>query len=185
MSIIRKIQLAIELDNLIKSGQHVLVGVSGGADSVALLNVLHFLSSKIGFKISVAHLHHGTRGAESDGDLQFVQEISRRLEIPFYGREIDVPKNARLSRRSLEMEARFARHAFFEDLGKAHNFDAIVLAHTADDQAENFLLKLTRGAGLRGLAGMSSSKKIDGLLIIRPMLSITRAEIEQFLRQII
>ncbi len=166
---------------MIEKGQHVLVGVSGGADSVALFYALHFLSKQIGFQFSVAHLHHGTRGAESDGDMQFVRELAQCLGVPCYSRIVDVPKRAKRTRRSLEMEARFARHSFFFDLVQRNRFNSVVLAHTADDQAETFLLKLGRGAGLRGLAGMSSVKKINGCLMVRPMLKITRPEIEDFL----
>ncbi|MFC1467609.1 tRNA lysidine(34) synthetase TilS [Verrucomicrobiota bacterium] len=181
MSIIATIRDAIETHALIEKGQRVIVGVSGGADSVALLYVLHFLSSRLGFEMAAAHLHHGTRAEASDADMRFVQELCWRLGIHCFTREVDVPKRAKRSRRSLEMEARAARHGFFADMMQRTHADAVVLAHTADDQAETFLLKLARGAGLRGLSGMNWDQALRGFRTVRPMLGVTRAEIEEFL----
>lgn len=183
MNILSVIRTAIETHALIEKGQRVLVGVSGGADSVALLYALHFLSARLEFELVVAHLHHGTRGAASDADMRFVQSLCWRLGVPCFTREVDVPEYARQSGRSLEMEAREVRHSFFADTLKVQCADAVVLAHTADDQAETFLLKLARGAGLRGLAGMSAVQRIRGMRVVRPMLDVPRAEIEAFLNR--
>lgn len=181
MSLVAEVRNAIEMHALIEKGQRVLVGVSGGADSVALLYILHFLSQRLGFDLVVAHLHHGTRGDASDGDLRFVRELCWRLGVPCVGREVNVPALAKKSGRSLEMEAREVRHEFFAESCTARGADSVALAHTADDQAETFMLKLARGAGLRGLAGMNWNQPMHGMRVIRPMLNVSRAQIEQFL----
>jgi tRNA(Ile)-lysidine synthase len=181
MSLISKIKSEIETHRLITAGQRIVIGVSGGADSVALLYALHYLSQPLHFEISVAHLHHGTRAEASDGDRQFVQELCWSLNLPCITQKIDVPALARQNSRSLEMEARIARHALFGEALQRTHAAAVALAHTADDQAETFLLKLGRGAGLRGLGGMSREQELDGIRVIRPMLDVARTEIESFL----
>jgi tRNA(Ile)-lysidine synthase len=159
----------------------VILGVSGGADSVGLLYILHFLSGQLGFQLAAAHLHHGTRAEASDADRAFVQQLCWSLGIPCFTREVDVPARAVMSRQSIEMEARTARHEFFSELVQSTQADAVVLAHTAGDQAETFLLKLARGAGLRGLSGMNWSQELEGFRVVRPMLGVNRSEIEGFL----
>jgi len=165
------IRKAIECHGLIPKGANVVAGVSGGADSVALLRALHQLN----VPVTVAHLNHQLRGAESDRDERFVRELAEELELPIVVESADIRKPGL----SLEMAARQARHDFFAEFENS----VIALAHHADDQVETFILKLARGAGSEGLGGMSFSQPIGPLRIIRPMLGIPRSEIIQWLKE--
>ena len=165
----------IENHNLIPDGVQVAAGVSGGADSVALLRALH----QLGIPCTVAHLNHRLRGDASDGDEQFVRELAEELGLPIVVKSVDVKQLAERFALSIEMAARQARHRFFAEFGEA----VIALAHHADDQVETFLLKLARGAGSGGLGGMPPVQEIGPLRLIRPMLSIRRAAIVQWLQE--
>jgi tRNA(Ile)-lysidine synthase len=161
----------------------LLVAVSGGADSTALLIGLHNLAGELGLRLHAAHLHHGLRGAEADADLGFVRALCRRLGVPLTAARWDT--RARLRRRGLAGQAglRTLRREFL--LAAAHRAGAraIVTAHTADDQLETLLMRLARGTGLRGLPGMRPAFAAgDGpggrMLWLKPLLEATRAEIE-------
>ena len=166
---------------MVSRGDLILVAVSGGADSVALLHVLQRLRP-LGLRLAVAHLHHGIRGATADADAAFVRRLARRLDVPFIEERRDVPRQARMAGISLEMAARAARYAFFARTAHQVGAAAVAVAHTADDQAETILLRLARGAGPQGLGGMEPVSRRDGLKIIRPLLTIHRAEIVAFLK---
>jgi len=165
----------LELHGLIPDAANMVVGVSGGADSVALLRALH----QLGIPVTVAHLNHQLRGAESDADEQFVRELAEELSLPLTVKRAAVSELAENSGLSIEMAARQARHEFFSEFEGA----VIALAHHADDQVETFILKLARGAGPDGLGGMTHFQKLGSLKIIRPMLDIPRAEIIQWLEE--
>lgn len=167
------IRNAIERHGLIPPGTEVVVGVSGGADSVALLRAFQCLE----IPCTVAHLNHRLRGAASDADEQFVRALAEELGLPMAGKAVDVQALAAAEGISIEMAARQARQAFFAEFEGA----AVALAHHADDQAETFFLKLARGAGTEGLGGMDFSQQIGTLRLIRPMLDIPEAEIIQWL----
>ncbi len=153
----------------------MVVGVSGGADSVALLRTL----DQLNIPVTVAHLNHQLRGAEADADEQFVRELATELGFPVVIKSVDVKQLAESSGLSIEMAARHARHDFFAEFENA----VIVLAHHADDQAETFILKLARGAGTEGLGGMPFSQKIGKIRLIRPMLDLPRAAILHWLEE--
>ncbi len=174
MKLVETIRKTIEHHGLIPDGAKVVVGVSGGADSVALLRALH----QLGITATVAHLNHQLRGAESDADEQFVRELADELRLPMVGTSVDVRKLAKAEGLSIEMAARQARHGFFATFKNS----VIALAHHADDQAETFILKLARGAGPDGLGGMPFFQEIGQIRLIRPMLDIPRREILQWLR---
>jgi len=148
----------------------LLVGVSGGADSVALLHALLAL----GYRPHVCHLNHCWRGAASDADAAFVRQLARQLGLP-------VTIQARKVAHS-EDAARRARQIFFERVAKKTGSSTLVLAHTADDQAETFLLRLLRGAGPAGLGGMWADRRIGQLRVVRPLLEVTRSEIIKYLK---
>ena len=163
--------------------RRLVVGVSGGADSTALLHCLSSLRDVLGVELAAVHINHKARGAESDGDAAFVRKLCRELRVKCSIRSIDVAARARKRKISFEMAAREARYeSFVSEARKAGPGTAVVTAHTRDDQAETVLLKLARGAGIRGLAGIPPRGEVDGVTVMRPMLDISREEIISFLR---
>jgi tRNA(Ile)-lysidine synthase len=161
---------------------HVLVGVSGGADSVALAHALHYLQSRHPFSLTIAHLHHGIRGAAADEDRDFVRLLAWKLGAPCIDDEADVPAQARRRRISLEMAGREARREFFLRAAAEAGADRLATAHTADDEVETFFLRLLRGAGAQGLGGLPPSATWRGLMFIRPLIAVTKIELQEFLR---
>jgi tRNA(Ile)-lysidine synthase len=163
-------------------GDRVAVAVSGGADSVALLRVLLELREELGIVLSAAHFHHGIRGAEADRDERFVRELAVQFELELHAGSGDAPAHARTQKASLETAARELRHQWFAALLDQGKADKIATAHTLDDQAETVLMRLLRGTGSRGLAGifpMQAEKRL-----VRPFLAISRREIENYLNVI-
>ena len=157
-------------------GGRCLIGLSGGADSVALLMMLLPDIREGRIRAEAVHVNHGLRGAESDGDEQWCRELCEKERIPFFAARID------LSGRRDEAAAREARYAVFRQRAAETGADALLLAHHADDQAETFLMRLLRGAGPEGLACMKEADTAGGLRILRPMLSLRREEIRGALR---
>ena len=156
--------------NLMAPGDTVICAVSGGADSVAMLFALYLLREKLGITLEAAHFNHNLRGEESLRDETFVRELCARYEIPLHVASGEI----RPGKKGLEAAARDARYAFLESLpGK------IATAHTADDNAETILMHLVRGTGLKGLGGIAPQRG----KLIRPMLGITRREVEDFLAE--
>lgn len=170
---------SIRRHGLLKAGDRVSVAVSGGSDSVALLRLLLELREELGIVLSVAHFHHGIRGAEADADAEFVASLARSHNLELHSCGGDAPAHARAKQASLETAARELRYQFFAHLLKNGMVDKIATAHTLDDQAETVLMKTLRGAGTRGLAGIYPALK-SGL--VRPLLGIRRAALEEYLR---
>ncbi len=161
-----------------------LVGVSGGRDSVALLDCL----LEAGFKkLVVCHLNHELRGRASAGDAAFVKRLAGRRGLPFVGDKVAVRGVAKRGALSIETAARRARRSFFAKAARVQKCGRIILAHHADDQAETVLMNLARGSGLSGLAGMQrvSEQVIDGckLTLLRPLLSVRRMEIDAWIAE--
>ena len=159
---------------LFSPGDTVYAAVSGGADSVAMLHVLRALSASLGITLRAAHFDHALRGEESRRDAQFVQALCRSLDIPLTCGEADAAAYAERNGKSIEEAARCLRYAFFDSLP-----GLVATAHTADDNAETVLLNLLRGTGLRGLCGIPVRRG----RIVRPMLAVTRPEIEAYLKK--
>ena len=165
-----------------RAGDRVAVAVSGGADSVALLRVLLELREELGIVIAVAHFNHGLRGEASEADEAFVAELARQLGLEFFSGRGDVRNHALTSKLSSEAAARDLRYRWFTSLAESHKLDEVATGHTLDDQAETVLLKFLRGAGTRGLAGIYPKIAIrPGARIIRPLLGVTRDEVETYL----
>ncbi len=161
----------------------VAVGVSGGADSVALLRTLQEVAPEIGLVLMVAHVEHGIRGAESEGDAEFVCELAERLGVAFAVHRVNTPAVARERKLSLEEAARELRYGWFRALLAEGKTDAVATAHTLDDQAETVVHRLVRGAWTEGLGGIHPVVACAGGVILRPFLEVRRAEIEAWLRE--
>jgi tRNA(Ile)-lysidine synthase len=159
------------LAKLLTPGEPLLVGVSGGADSVALLDVL----VAGGWRPHVCHLNHQLRGADSDADAEFVRQLAARYGLPstIESRKVAADEDA----------ARRARHEFFTSVAARTSINKLALAHTADDQVETFLLRLLRGAGVPGLVGIWPERRIGELRVIRPLLGVRRTEVLEYLRE--
>lgn len=164
---------------LFSKGEKVLVAVSGGADSVALLDILVHLEERL--CLLVTHLNHGLRGAASDGDEEYVSRLAASYGLPFLVQRADVAGLARRSRLSLEDAGRRARYAFFAETAKAQGAKSVALAHHLDDQAETVLIRLLRGSGGAGLSAMGSHAQ--GGILKRPLLQVSRAELERYLEE--
>jgi len=183
----------IRQHELLRPGDRVGVAVSGGADSVALLRILLGLEPELGIVVSVVHLNHKLRAAESDADEAFVRQLTLAHGLEFHGESADVRAHAAKKKLSLENAARQLRYEFFEKLLKKGSLDKAATAHTLDDQAETVLLKLARGAGTRGLAGIYPQLSLkhervahsrERSQIVRPLLGVRRAELETYLRDL-
>jgi tRNA(Ile)-lysidine synthase len=178
--IVRKAAAAITAHTMLDPGDHVIAGVSGGADSVALLCVLCSLQKKWDLRLTVAHLNHMLRGGAACREAVFVQELADRLGLRCIVGERDVRAVKAETGCSLQEAARIARYRFFCELGEELGAQKIALGHTANDQAETLLMWLIRGTSGTGLAGIPPVR--DGLFI-RPLLAVTRSEIEAYLAQ--
>lgn len=166
---------------LIERGTALCIGVSGGADSVALVHLLNDLKSQFRLRLALAHVNHGLRGQASKDDERFVRAMARELDLPLHVEKVDVHKRAQQTGQSIEMAARDLRHAFFKKLAREHGYDRCALAHTANDQAETVLLRLLRGAGVTGLGGIRAHAFVDGLSMIRPLLKAARSDLIEWL----
>ncbi len=163
---------------------NILVAVSGGADSVALLRGLLQLREPLNLTLRAAHLNHQLRGADADRDADWVAALCQRFEIPCDVEVAPIRELAKQTRRGLEETAREARYDFLQASAIRHGCNIVTVAHTADDQAETVLHHILRGTGLTGLRGMEWSRDLgDSLQLIRPMLAIRRAEVEAFLAE--
>ena len=165
----------IRREQLLPARARVVAAVSGGADSVALLLVLH----ELGFPVEVAHCNFHLRGAESTRDERFAAGLAARLHLPFHLAHFDTTAEAARCGESLEMAARRLRYTWFEELRRRVGAEAVCVAHHRDDNAETLLLNLLRGSGLRGLGGI----KARAGRIVRPLLCTGRADILRFLSE--
>ncbi len=176
----------IQKFQLITMGQTLVVGVSGGADSLALLHILNQLAPRVGFKLHVATLDHLLRGEESASDVRFVEQICREWAVAVTVGQADVTRLAQRQQLGIEATARLARYDFLAQTAETLGASTIAVAHHADDQAETVLMHLLRGAGVHGLAGMALRSSVPGhanLSLIRPLLQVSRAEIEAYCEQ--
>lgn len=161
-------------------GARILVAVSGGADSVALVHVLRTL----GYTIEVAHFDHRTRGGDSTCDAEFVRDLAARLDVPFHLGSADVPAVTALSGESFEMHARRLRYDFLAQTARRAGIREIATGHHADDQAETMLLRVLRGTSGHGLAGIPPVREDGELRIVRPLLDVTREALLAYLESI-
>lgn len=174
-NLIKKIQNAANLVNLWEKDSKIIVGVSGGPDSVCLLDMLTKISQKYEIKLYVAHINYGLRGKDSDRDEKIVEELAGKHELGLSVLKVKKFKKENINEENL----RNIRYDFFEKIRKELNYDLIAVAHNQDDQVETFLMHLLRGSGLQGLSGM----KYKNGKIIRPLLGISRKEILEYLKE--
>lgn len=177
---LNKLKKSVRSQHLIKKKDRILVGVSGGPDSLALLHILNSLKNEMGFSLYAAHLDHMMRKG-SFKDREFVEKACLKLGIPVICGQINVKKL--IKKGSVEEAARNVRLNFLFDTAKKFKATKIALGHNLDDQAETVLMRILRGSGLYGLQAILPQKKISGFLIIRPLLGIKRKEISLYLKK--
>ena len=178
----RRVTTYIRQRRLLDKTKPVLVAISGGADSVALLDVLH----EAGYDCIAAHCNFHLRGEESNRDEAFVRTLCAKMNVPLETASFETLSYARAHNVSVEMAARELRYTWFEQMAQKHHCQAIAVAHHQNDQAETLLLNLRRGTGLRGLTGMrpisANAYAPEGVPVVRPLLCTTRDYIEHYLR---
>ncbi|MBD5464652.1 MAG: tRNA lysidine(34) synthetase TilS [Lachnospiraceae bacterium] len=179
---ITKVKAFIQKYHMVKPGSHILVGLSGGADSVCLFFLLYRLSKEMDFKLSAVHVNHMLRGESADSDSRFVAELCERLDIPCHSIGVPVGEIAKREKISLEEAGRKARYEVFFKTGEKIGADAIALAHHKNDQSETMLFHLARGCGISGLRGIRPVRK-GRIGVIRPLLCVKRTEIEAYLKE--
>lgn len=196
----------IERNEMLRDARGVVVAVSGGADSVALLDLLKqvLADHQTPPRLHIAHLNHKLRGRESDDDAEFVHALAERLALPVTISCVEIRVEAEATKRGIEEVARDARYNFFRKVAAEHGCSHIATGHTMSDQAETFLMRLARGAGLRGLAAMRPVSPVPGSamepggsgghaatltpsfsspLLLRPLLCLTREQVEEYCRE--
>ena len=171
----RHILETVDKYNMIKRGQTVIAAVSGGYDSLCMLNVLCNLRRLRGFEVCVAHINHMLRN-EADSDEEFVIKEAERLGVKAYTKKINVSKYAEENKISFETAGRILRYGFFEEISKKYDDTVIATAHNANDSAESMLMHLMRGSGLTGLVGIRPKNEN----IIRPLIEAERIDIEKY-----
>jgi tRNA(Ile)-lysidine synthase len=175
-----RVRKTIQKYCMLGPNEHVLVAVSGGADSVALLHCLNMLASSLHLSLTVAHLNHRIRGFEGDADEDFVRRMSAELKIPFCSEIIEVKQQAIAARQNLEEVARQARYDFLRRTARRVKAHKIAVGHTLNDQAETILFRFIRGSGIEGL---SAIYPVVENLVIRPLLECSRESILEYLQQ--
>ncbi len=163
--------------------QGVLLALSGGADSCALLHLLADDAKNKGYALHLAHLHHGIRGTEADRDESFCRTLASHYGLPLHVDHVDVPSLAKESGESEEMAGRRARYAYFAQLMQQYHLPLLATAHHADDNLETVLVRLVSGSATAGLGGIAPVRPFEGGYLVRPLLQATRAEIEAYCEQ--
>jgi len=184
--LLQRIEKNIQNRGLCKRGGKILVAVSGGLDSMTLLHALKQLTARHQWQLVIVHFNHRLRGRASDADERLVCKTGAAMRLPVIAERADVKAFAAKSKLSLEMAARKLRHEFLARVARKHKIETIALAHHADDQVELFFLRLLRGAGGAGLAGMkwrSPSPADKTISLVRPLLGFTKVGLAEFARE--
>lgn len=176
MNLIKKIKNFISENSLINENDRILVGLSGGPDSIFLLYILHNYFNN---QLIIAHINHKLRGIDSDLDEKFIRTISQKLKIPLYIIREDVKKLSTKNKKSIEEVGRDVRFSFFNKILKVENFNKIALGHNLDDNVETILINFIKGSGMKGLIGIP--EKRDN--IIHPIINIKKEEILKYLEE--
>ena len=176
---VTKVREFVRQQNMWKENDHIIAGISGGADSVCLFLVLLELRREWNLKLTAVHIHHGLRGREADADEAFVRELCSRHQVTFRSFHVDAASEAKRRKISEEEAGRELRRELFERVRCEEGADRIAVAHHQNDNVETFLFRLCRGSGIEGLCGM---RPVNGR-IVRPLLCAGRQEIEQYLAE--
>lgn len=177
--LLRIVEQTVAAYRMFEPDDKVLVGVSGGPDSVALLRALVTLAPRFSLKLGIAHLNHSLRLQDADDDAKFVESLAGEYGLPFHLHKADVRKYQLENRLSLEEAARRMRYAFFMDVAASNRFDKIALGHHCDDNAELVLMNLFRGSGPLGIAGIPPVRSGK---IVRPLIKLRRTDIIEYLK---
>ena len=176
--VLRLVDQTITTYSMFQPCDSVLVGVSGGPDSVALIHILLELAPKFSLKLGIAHLNHGLRLRESDSDAEFVSSLANRYNLPFYTRKVDISEYRLKHKLSLEEAARQIRYGFYKKEAERNGFNKIAVGHQANENAELVLMYLLRGSGAPGISGIPPIREGQ---IVRPLIKVTKTEIIDYL----
>ena len=182
MDTAHKILSTIKYYEMLKGGDRILIGVSGGPDSVFLLHILDSLKARLNLKLYVAHMNHAIRGEESERDAKFVKKLARSLSLKFCYQKLRGQKNAR-SPFSLEERLREKRYAFFKKTAGKLRCRIVATAHTLDDQAETVLMRIIKGASMKGIIGIHPVRADGRITFIRPLMEIEKKDIIRRLKE--
>jgi tRNA(Ile)-lysidine synthase len=176
----QKVNKFIQDYDLLHKDSTIIVGVSGGPDSLALLHFLYTKQQALGLRLIVVHVDHMFRGKESEQEMFFVKEICHQYRIPFEGKQINVTSYKEENNKSSQVAARECRYAFFREVMRKYDADFLALGHHGDDQIETVLMRLVRGSTLEGIAGIKSKRTFETGYLIRPFLAVTKEEIQSY-----
>lgn len=179
-SITESVRKYIRTHEMVLGGESILLGVSGGVDSIVLLDVINRVAGPLGITVGVAHFNHKLRPT-SEEDADFVRERARALRLKPYVASGDIKQIVEEGGGSIEEVARRERYAFLERIARRHKFSVVMTGHTADDNAETVMMNLMRGSGVTGLSGIPPSRWLgEDVILARPMLGLTRLEVEEY-----
>lgn len=179
MDVKNKVLNYINKNKLVSFGDSIICAVSGGADSVCMLDILLSIKDELSLKLYVAHLNHGLRGKEADNDESFVKGLCEKYSLPFYSKNVNVNELSKRLKISCEEAGRIARYGFFDELRVQLGAVKVSTAHNKNDNVETVLMRIFRGTDLKGLSGIPSFNENN---VIRPILCLNRKEIEEYLR---
>lgn len=184
----KKVLDFIRKNKLVKKGNSVVLGVSGGADSICMLKILSDLQKRLGISLYVLHINHQIRGEEADEDAAFVKKICTKFKVPHRIINVDVPAIAEREGLSVEEAGRYIRYDEFSKYAYEVGATKIAVAHNSNDNAETVLMNLARGTGIKGLGGIPPKREMEDangniVEVIRPILCLSRKEIEQYLKE--
>ena len=176
----QKVIQTIKKYKFINSGDKIILGVSGGPDSIAMLDILRQLMSELKFDIFVVHINHNIRGKDADEDEKYVKKYCQKYNIKFFAKKIDVPTIAKNEKIGTEEAGRKVRYEYFEEILKETKSNKIAIAHNKNDKVETIIMHLLRGSGISGLKGI---EPIRGNKFIKPLIECDRQEIEKYCRE--
>ncbi|MEK3979382.1 tRNA lysidine(34) synthetase TilS [Psychrobacillus sp. FSL K6-2836] len=177
-----KVKKYIDKQQLIQSGDRLLLACSGGVDSVAVVLLFQEIQKIYNVQLGIVHTDHQLRGEESAEDMQFVEQLANRLEVPFYGTTLEVPSRVEAEGGNVQVICREERYDYFDSVMKQEHFDKLVLGHHADDQIETIVMSLVRGSLASSLTGIPITRPFSNGSIIRPFLSVTKEDILDFVQ---